>query len=186
MRPESERKPRRRVRRRTVIAGIVALFGLVFILVSPFIGVRVFKALRDHHTAVVNAEANHFGDLVHDAGFDFVVHSSRCGLTTLTGPDGQHLKPTNGSYCVVSVTVRNGGPDALELPGVVQLATGSRGAVYLPDLPADATVNSGDPTLAPGETRTTDLVYDVPAGIHLVAINLHQGEDTRGVSVRLP
>ncbi len=186
MRPNSERKPRRRVRWHTVVAGIVAVFALVFILVSPFIGVRAFKALLAHHAAVVNSEANHFGDLVHDAGFDFVVHSSQCGLPSLNGPDGQQLKPTNGSYCVVSVTVRNDGPNALGLPGIVQLATGSRGAVYLPDLPADTTVNGGNPTLTPGETRTTNLVYDVPAGIHLVEINLHQSEATRGVTVRLP
>jgi hypothetical protein len=184
MRPDSVRR-RWRVSWKTAVAGVVALLALGFLLVSPLIGTTIFSALRAHHTNVVNAEANHFGDLVHDAGFDFVVHSADCGVPALTGPDGQHLKPTNGSFCVVSVTVHNDGPEPEGLPGIVQLATGSRGAVYLPDVAADTTVNGGDPTLSPGESWDARLVYDVPVGIQLVQVSLHSAEYSRGVKVRL-
>jgi hypothetical protein len=184
MRPDSL-PPRRRIPWGNVVAGGLAVLTLGFLLMSPLIGTKIFSALRAHHANVVNAEANHFGDLVHDAAFDFVVHSAACGRSTLTGSDGQHLKPTNGSFCVVSVTVHNDGTGPLGLPGLVQLATGSRGAVYLPDLAADTTVNGGDPTLSPGESWDAQLIYDVPAGIELVEINLHCAVYSRGVTVRL-
>lgn len=184
MRPDSVRR-RWRVRWGMVVAGAVALLALVFLVLSPLIGVGAFSALRAHQAAVADAEANHFGDLVHDAAFDFVVHSSDCGRATLTGSDGKQVKPTNGSFCVVSVTVHNDGTEPVVLPGLVQLATGSRGAVYLPDLRADRTVNGGDPTLSPGESWDAQLVYDVPVGIRLVEIILHSAEYSRGVTVRL-
>jgi hypothetical protein len=39
--------------------------------------------------------------------------------------------------------------------------------------------------VAPGESWTATLVYDVPTGIRLREINLHGAEYSRGVVVRL-
>ena len=184
MRPDPERR-RWRLPWRNVLAGVVALLALVALAISPLIGLKVFSAVRNHETAVSNVHAHHVGDQVHDGDMDFVVRSADCGRTALTAPGGRRLHPKNGSFCVVSVTVHNAGPEPLKLPRGVQLATGSRGAVYLPDFKADARINGGDPMLAPRESRNATLVYDVPIGIHLREISLHGAEYSRGVVVRL-
>jgi hypothetical protein len=170
---------------RNVLAGTVALLALAVLALSPLIGLKIVEAVRAHRAAVANAHANHIGDSVHDADVEFVVRSSVCGLTTLAGADGRPLTPVNGTFCVVSVGVRNVGPSTVGLPDPVQLATGSRGAVYLPDRGADTRVNAGDPTLAPGSSVRAAFVYDVPAGIRLREISLHGAEYSRGVVVAL-
>jgi len=113
----------------------------------------------------------------------------------------------------VVVTARNDGPAPITFAALAQRATGSGGAFYLPDPVADATVNhvldAVDPTdltgslgddvatplpgplgaeppvapLPPGGAMTTTLVYDVPLGIDLTELTLHQSMYSTGVTV---
>jgi Domain of unknown function (DUF4352) len=174
----------RSVRRGNLVAGLVALFALVVLAISPWL-VTTAVDTAVHHERVANATAaNHLNQDVRDAGLDFTVHSAQCGHSTLVA-GGLTISPTYGDFCVVDVTVRNSGPEPAALAQSEQQATGSRGAVYLSDAAVDTMVNGGNPPIAPGQSRIATLVYDVPPGVVLVGIYLHGSEYSRGVTVRL-
>ncbi|HEY2792921.1 MAG TPA: DUF4352 domain-containing protein [Micromonosporaceae bacterium] len=163
-----------------VIAGFVAVLALVALAISPLLGIRTIRAIGHHEEAVADAAAKHPDQVVRDGELDFVVHSTQCGSPALSGE-----RPDNGSFCVIDVTMHNDGTNPVTLDPNVQLATGSHGAVYPSDGPVEQVVNRGNPAVIPGGSWDEKLVYDVPAGIQLVSVELHGSTYSRGVAVRL-
>jgi hypothetical protein len=184
MRTREVRK-RRRVRWGNLFAGFVAFVTLGALALSPFLATKAISIVHAHEGAVIPVRANRVNQDVRDADLDFVVHSARCGATTLVAEDGTDIRPRNGEFCVIDVTVHNNGTAPEALSQREQLATGSRGAVYLSEATVDTAVSGGNPAVVPGGSWEAQLVYDVPTGIELVRIDLHGSEYSRGVSVRL-
>jgi Domain of unknown function (DUF4352) len=184
MRTHSVRR-RRRVSRGNVAAGVVALMMLGALALSPLIATSIFTSVRAHEAAAGNAVAGHVGDVVHDADVDFVVHAVDCTGSLVTDPDGRTFAATNGEFCVVAVTIHNDGVAPVTVTPLIQLATGNRGAVYLPDISVDTLMNGANSAIAPGVSRDGVLIYDVPQGIELTKIQLHASEYSQGVTVRL-
>jgi Domain of unknown function (DUF4352) len=170
-----------RVRWKTAVAGSLALLTLIVLIASPVLVYQALRGWQSHRAAVANTAAQHFGEVTRDGAAAFVVHSVQCGLSTVGGT----TKPANGQFCVVRVTVRNDGDNPVTLEQAAQRATGSRGAFYLPDPAADAVVGTTDSVVAPGASRDTAYVFDIPSGVSLTEIEMHAAEYSRGADVRL-
>jgi hypothetical protein len=119
--------------------------------------------------------------------FAFTVTGTTCGVRSV-GPAVLPQRPTAGQFCLVNVTVRNLGPDAELLDPGAQHAIDAQGRQYAVSDRAAVFLNDQDPTLLaeipPGATVPGVLAFDVPDGVRLDAIVLHESVASTGV--RLP
>jgi len=190
---------------------LVALVLAVACFVSvPLAVLGLARALTHHRHAVTADAAPQAGASVRDGPLTFVVDRVRCHVARV-GPSDSPVRPEHGQFCQVNLTIRDVGDGPVVFEAAAQRATGSGGAFYLPVPAADLAVNGAsdaiappdlagdpvagdteaptpapDPPLKPGESRLVVLVYDLPAGVTLTAIELHASVYTPGVTVNLP
>jgi Domain of unknown function (DUF4352) len=127
------------------------------------------------------------GQPVRDGQFEFVVRSVSCGQATLD--NGWLHAQAKGQYCVVELTVTNIGTDARNFGDGLQRATGPAGERYAADTGAGVVANGGGQAIwdviNPGISVTAKIVYDIPPGAAITALELHDGALSRGVTVTL-
>jgi eukaryotic-like serine/threonine-protein kinase len=133
-----------------------------------------------------NPQRPRLGDPVRDGQFEFVVRAVDCGAQSV-GPDFAH-KPALEQFCLVRLEVENTGREGRTFGGGQQFLFDDGGNRHDPDL--DATVRHGDGRLLsthlnPGQRLEGTLVYDVPDGIVLDRVELHDAPFSGGVSVEL-
>lgn len=191
-----------------------ALVGLVLAvacLVSVPLGLIGLVRVLTHHQRAATVDAGpRVGAAVRDGPLTFVVDGVRCHVAAV-GPSDSPVRPEHGQFCRVEMTIRDVGAGPVVFEAAAQRATGSGGAFYLPIPAADLAVNgasdaiappdlsgdpiagdteaptpAADPPLKPGESRHVTLVYDLPPGVALTAIELHTSAYTPGVTVTLP
>jgi hypothetical protein len=124
---------------------------------------------------------------VRDGKFQFTVTGMQCGAEKVGS--GLFQSTAQGSYCVISVQVRNVGEEAQSFSGSDQKALDAKGVQFSNDGTAEFNVNSGSQTWAdqinPGNGISGKLVFDVPAGTKLTHLELHDSFLSGGVKVAL-
>jgi hypothetical protein len=127
------------------------------------------------------------GDAVRDGQFEFVVRSVSCGQATLD--NGWLHAQAKGQYCVVELTVTNIGTEARNFGDGLQRATGPSGERYAADTGAGVVANGSGQAIwdviNPGISVTAKIVYDIPPGAAITALELHDGALSRGATVTL-
>ena len=128
------------------------------------------------------------GQEVIDANLAFTVQSIDCGATQVTG--GPSTRTAQGKFCVLSLTLRNAGRTPVTFQGRAQMLQDIQQRFFGPDTAATAAhpVNAGRDMLAPvvnpGNELKGVLVYDVPADVNLLGVNLRAGPTGRGAYVK--
>jgi hypothetical protein len=175
-----------------IVGAILAVLGLGCVGALAVAGLgagtvsdRIAKAARnqqDRNTAdgTMNAPSR-------DGALQFTVTALRCGVKSVGGDLlGQRAQ---GEYCLVDVTVENVGTSAHTFDGEAQKAYDAKGTEFSADSGAAIYVNDQNQTflddINPGNRVDGKLVYDVPTGIGLTAIVLHESPFTSGVRVAL-
>jgi hypothetical protein len=127
------------------------------------------------------------GQPVRDGQFEFVVRSMNCGQTALD--NGWLHAQAKGQFCVAELTVTNIGTEARNFGDGLQRATGPKGERYAVDTGAGVVANGNGQAIwdviNPGISVTAKIVYDIPLGATITALELHDGALSRGVTVAL-
>jgi hypothetical protein len=150
-------------------ATLVALAGLAVISLGPSGAVLLWRAYERH---VITNGPDQTGEPVRDGAVSFMVHEVRCG------PDDTSV---NGKVCDVTVTARNVGTGDIAVPVRAQHLRAAKGARYLPANPDSA--RFGD--LAPQETATTVIRYDIPADAIVTHLEVRAHMYSRAVSIAI-
>jgi hypothetical protein len=124
---------------------------------------------------------------VRDGMLEFTVTAVSCGRPTLTTTDV--IRRAQGEYCLVWLAVRNLGAEARTFAAGSQTAVDSRNAAYSNDdsaeYPVNATTQAFLDPIGPGATAKGTLVFDVPTGTKLSALELHDSYGTAGVKIKI-
>lgn len=128
------------------------------------------------------------GTPVRDGRFEFVVQKVACGQDSV-GQGGLE-QTAQGQYCLVTLSVKNIGDRSQTLADSAQKGIGSNGAEYSTDglagIYANGTENQTWLTdINPGNQVTGVIVFDLPKGVELVKLELHDSTFSQGVEVRL-
>jgi hypothetical protein len=127
------------------------------------------------------------GGTASEGPFAVTVTKTECGVPAV-GPEDLR-QPAKGQFCLVSVSVKNTGGEAALLDGGAQQATDGEGRIYPVADQASVFLNTGAPSLLdevpPGATVRGVLPFDVPQGVRLSALTVHESMGSRGVSVPL-
>lgn len=127
------------------------------------------------------------GQAVRDGQFEFVVRSVTCGQPTLD--NGWLHADAKGQFCVAELTVTNIGTEARNFGDGLQRAIGPSGERYAADTGAGVVANGNGQAIwdviNPGISVTAKIVYDIPPGATVTALELHDGALSRGVTVTL-
>jgi hypothetical protein len=186
-----------------IVAGVAVLFSLCLIVgaVNNFADSPSTPAAADQESAAAKPDKTGkaatkaaekpktagIGDPVRDGKFEFVVTGMDCSKTTL-GDSFLNTK-AQGTFCVVTVSVKNIGDEAQLFAGSNQKAYDGRGAEYENDGSAEFYANDDNQTFLndvnPGNKVTGKIVFDVPKGTKLTTIELHDSFFSGGVKVAL-
>jgi hypothetical protein len=175
--------PPRRRWGRTVwfIAGLVVLGCCVAGVTASVVG----QALEDAAADRANQPAPTIGAAVHDGKFEFVVTAVSCGHGELV--NGILRAQAQGQFCVVDLTVTNVGDEARTFADGVQKAFGPDGDQYSADTHAGVVANGSGAAIwnviNPGNTVAAKVVFDIPAGSTIAAVELHDSLLSGGVRV---
>ena len=124
---------------------------------------------------------------VRDGKFEFVVSNVSCGQEAVgVAPITRQAK---GQFCVVDLSVENiGTKDQLLVDGA-QKAIGPDGAEYGPDTSAGLIANANTSiwlnVVKPGDKVTGKMVYDIPDGVKIVKLELHDSVFSNGATISL-
>jgi uncharacterized protein DUF4352 len=125
------------------------------------------------------------GDPVRDGQFEFVVRSAECGHPTID--NGWLHAEAKGQFCVVELSVTNIGTEARNFGDGLQRGFGPSGEKYAVDTGAGVVANGNGRAIwdavNPGISFTAKIVYDIPVGATLTALELHDGAFSHGVTV---
>ncbi len=125
------------------------------------------------------------GEPVRDGQLEFVVRDVRCGVPQLGS--GPLAKSPEGQFCLARVDVRNVKQDARTLFEPVQKLHDSAGQKH--GAAITARLYFRDQTIwdevKPGRSVSGTMVFDIPADRQAVALELHDGIASGGVTVRL-
>jgi hypothetical protein len=121
-----------------------------------------------------------------DGRFEFLVISITCGQVS-EGDDETIAKVARGQYCEVMLSVRNIGDRPQVFTGAWQRARSSDGSTVGDDTQAAIYANSSNRAfiqqIAPGERAQGLVVFDIPKGEEIVALELHDSVLSAGVVV---
>jgi len=169
-------KPRRRWWRRKRL--LIPLGLLILLALLPDRG--------DPGPSGQGARPPGLGQPVRDGQLEFVVRDVHCGVRTLGS--GPFARAPEGQFCLVRVEVENVKQDARTLFEPVQRLHDSAGEKHGAEVAARLYYR--DQTLwdevRPGESVRGVMVFDIPADRRAVAVELHDGIASGGVTVRLP
>lgn len=181
--------PRKRRKWPWIVGGIVLAMILgcvgVFTLIIGGTGAAV-KGLDDNQKGK-NAVAGAMGKPSVDGKFQFTVTGMHCGVPSVG--DDVLGKKAQGNFCLINVTIKNVGSSAEIFDSNSQKATGPDGTQFSTDPTAETYVNSQDQTfledINPGNQVKGTLLFDVPKGVALSSITLHESMFTPGVKIPL-
>jgi hypothetical protein len=127
------------------------------------------------------------GAPVRDGTFEFTVDNVQCGQSEVAA-DGRSLR-AEGQFCVARLRVHNLAGEARTYFSDYQVGLATDGATFDSDLAATTLLVTGrgeqdNTNLDPGTSIATTVVYDVPAGITLAALELHDSPYSGGTLVR--
>jgi hypothetical protein len=133
-----------------------------------------------------SANAAGLNQAVQDGKFEFTVTKQDCSQNSIG--DAPANKTAQGTFCIISVTVKNIGDKAQLLDASSQKALDATGNEYSAD--SSAAVYLGDTStflnqLNPGSTVEGQIVYDVPVGTQLTKLELHDSPFSGGATVNL-
>ena len=178
-----------------IVVPLIVIIGLALIagIIGGIKGVQNTKKqpTKQAQTQTV-AEQAHFGTIVSDAGFNFVVNSFKCGETHISISGAVYFySDAQGQYCRLNVTVSNTGNSANSITAYDQHVFNSQGQKY--DYASDATAAAsgnyaGTPLnkdVNPGNSITGDIIFNVPKGVTPTKAELHGSGSSKGVSVNL-
>jgi hypothetical protein len=122
-----------------------------------------------------------------DGKFEFTVTNLKCGQTRV---GGDVINETaQGEFCMIDVTVKNIGERAQTFTGGNQKAYSADGDEFSDATGAGLHVNQDSRTfreeINPGNVVKGTLVFDVPKGTKLAAVELHDSMFSGGVRVNL-
>ena len=130
------------------------------------------------------------GEPARDGKFEFTVKSVKCGEKTVG--DQYFNRKAQGQFCRVNVSVKNIGDESQTLDSSSQYAYSSEGKKYSSDdeaaLYATADNNATGAwynEINPGNTVKGDIFFDVPTGVKLTKIELHDSAFSNGIEVDL-
>ncbi|MCM4077429.1 DUF4352 domain-containing protein [Paractinoplanes hotanensis] len=167
-----------------VVVMILGCVGIVTLVVG---GAKEAVDTLDDNAAGKNAVAGAMGKPARDGKFEFTVKSMDCGKTSV----GQSVLAVKaqGTFCIVTMTIKNIGDEAQTFDGASQKAYDAKGTQYSDDIEAELAVNGDASTflqqINPGNQVTGKLVYDVPKGTKLTSIELHDSMFSGGVKIPL-
>ena len=140
----------------------------------------------DQPTPGASELGSQLGRPVRDGELEFVVRDVRCGVDKLgSGPLAQQ---PGGQFCLARVEVTNVKTEPRTLYEPFQKLHDSAGQKHGADFAArfyfrDQTLWDEVP---PGRSVRGTMVFDIPAAVRPVALELHDGIASGGVTVRLP
>jgi hypothetical protein len=167
-----------------IALGATGLFGLC--CASSYVMTRdESHPSREPGTNV--AAVGRIGSAVRDGRLEFVVRSVQCGVDQL-GP-GYADERAQGQFCLVSLTVRNVGDQPQAMPDGAQKGYGTDGTQYGTNSTAGLYANEAGEAwlteITPGAEVTGTIVYDLPDGVELAQLELHDSLTSAGVMVDL-
>ena len=130
------------------------------------------------------------GQPADDGKFQFTVNSIKCGETSLSDSLGNVESTAQGQFCRLNVTVKNIANQPQSLDETAQYLYSAQGAKYSTDTDADiwAQPSDQDPwdnDINPGNSLTSDIMFDVPKNVTPVTAELHDSSLSGGVKVSL-
>ena len=127
------------------------------------------------------------GDPARDGKFEFTVKSTKCGVRKV-GSDLLGAK-AQGQFCLVTLKVKNIGKKSQMFDGSSQKAYAADGTEYSADGAAAIYANENAETflndINPGNQVTGVVVFDIPKGVKLTKLELHDSPFSGGVTVAL-
>jgi hypothetical protein len=165
---------------------LVVLIGALFVMCG--IGSATVAYVR--HTkpnGTFGSAPSHLNEPVQDDRFEFVVASMGCGHASVNRDFlSRHAQ---GQFCLAVLTVRNTGPNVQTFVDSFQKAIGPRGETYRTDPAAGALVNGTGASpfvqINPGNTVSGTIVFDIPAGASISALELHENPFSHGAIVQV-
>jgi Domain of unknown function (DUF4352) len=126
-------------------------------------------------------------DPVRDGVFEFTLLSVSCGHSSIV--NGWLRAQPQGQFCVAQMRVMNIGSQPQRFADGNQKAYGPDGSGYAADTGAGVVANgNGDAVwnvVNPGNSLTAKVVFDIPRGATIVAIEVHDSVFSRGVRVQV-
>ncbi|MEU4692391.1 DUF4352 domain-containing protein [Actinoplanes sp. NPDC023714] len=172
-----------------IVGGIllVMILGCVGIFTAILgVGKAAVDELDDNVNGK-NAVAGEMNNATADGSLEFTVTKLECGKAGVG--ESVLAVEAQGSFCIVSVTVKNVGQEAQTFDGSSQKAYDAKGTQYSNDGSAELALNTSASTfleqINPGNKVTGKLVYDVPKGTELTEIELHESFLSAGVKIPL-
>ncbi|MEU4422984.1 DUF4352 domain-containing protein [Actinoplanes sp. NPDC024001] len=172
-----------------IVGGIflVMVLGCVGIFAALGTAANEVVETLDENAAGKNAVPGEMGKPARDGKFEFTVTKLDCSKSSV----GKSVlaQKAQGTYCIVSLTVKNIGEEAQTFDGTSQKAYDAAGTQYSNDSAAELAL-AGDAStfleqINPGNQVKGQLVYDVPKGTELTAIELHDSFLSGGVKIPL-
>ncbi|MBL7256927.1 DUF4352 domain-containing protein [Paractinoplanes lichenicola] len=146
-----------------------------------------FVLREDDGGQVVSTTGGQLGRPARDGRFVFTVTAVRCGVDRV-GDEYVNLEP-KGAYCLLDVTVKNGGRTPEFFDSNSQKAYDAAGTEFSTDIQAEVFVNSEARNfldeIAPGNQVKGSLVFDVPQGSALTNVVLHESFSSPGARISL-
>ncbi|WP_043602322.1 DUF4352 domain-containing protein [Nocardia otitidiscaviarum] len=122
------------------------------------------------------------GSPVRDGQFEFVVTGTE---RTPTVGDGYLTETAQGEYLLVYVDITNTGGEPRSYFGENQKAIDDQGREFTNDTMAELAIDSGPKELNPGLTISKTIIFDIPVGSRITAIEFHDSALSGGARVAL-
>ena len=129
--------------------------------------------------------AKGIGDTVRDGKFAFTVRSIKCGIAKV-GTDAYLSKKAQGQFCAVALTVKNIGDKSQMMFADNQYAFDAQGRKFSADSEASIYDDSSQvlwEEINPGNSVKGTVYFDVPKGVKLTKLELHDSMFSGGVDV---
>lgn len=200
--PRPPRKTRPRTRVAPVLAAVAAAVAVIGLFLSGIAAesfgrkgtaaaTTVTGQVGGPHAAQVHRQpadpSPGVGQPVRDGRFEFVVSRVDCSKSQV-GLEYLH-RTAKGRYCVVSLSITNIADEPQFFLGRAQKAFDAKGTAFTDDAVAGFFANRDAHAflqkIDPGQRITGRLVFDVPKGTTLAAMELHDSFFSGGVRVVL-
>ncbi|GAA3386736.1 DUF4352 domain-containing protein [Cryptosporangium minutisporangium] len=129
------------------------------------------------------------GSTVRHGVLEYRVTEQRCGVSEVGVGAGSAGEPTRGSFCVVTLSVRNMSRSAQVFTAADQVGYTTTGARYLGSAPATRYANGSSRAfltpIGPGTAVTGMIAFDLPRGAQLDSLRLRSTASSGSVTVSL-
>lgn len=129
------------------------------------------------------------GQAVRDGKFEFKVNSLKCGETSV---GGEYLnEKAQGQFCRLNLSIENIGNEPQSLLSSDQKLIDNKEREFRADDTAtiyaasDTGANTWYEQINPGNSVKGDILFDVPKGVKITTVELHDSSFSNGVKVSL-